>query len=83
MASKKTAPDRNEERESNAEDNQPRRCRPQAAPHPLGDGSSTAAPDNSRRLGNPELVRARKERYFCRQAELHGFTLSPVGGEVL
>ena len=34
------------------------------------------------RLGNPELARARKERYLSRQAEQLGFSLTPVGGGV-
>ena len=34
------------------------------------------------RLGNPELVRARKERYLRRQAEQLGFTLTPAQGAV-
>ncbi len=34
------------------------------------------------RLGNPELRRARKERFLRRQAEQLGFTLTPLGGEV-
>lgn len=39
-------------------------------------------PYNPKCLGNPELVRARKERYLRRQAEQLGFTLNPVHGEV-
>jgi transposase len=34
------------------------------------------------RLGNPDLRRARKERYLRRQAEQLGFILTPVEGEV-
>jgi transposase len=34
------------------------------------------------RLGNPDLRRARKERFLRRQAEQLGFTLTPVEGEV-
>ena len=34
------------------------------------------------RLGNPELRRARKERFLRRQAQQLGFTLTPLGGEV-
>ncbi len=37
---------------------------------------------NPGRLGNPELARARKERYLRRQAEQLGFALTPVHGEV-
>ena len=32
------------------------------------------------RLGNPELRRARKERFLRRQAQHLGFTLTPLGG---
>ena len=39
-------------------------------------------PYDPKRLGNPELARARKERYLRRQAEQLGFALTPVGGEV-
>jgi transposase len=39
-------------------------------------------PYNPERLGNPELARARKERYLRRQAEQLGFTLTPANGEV-
>ena len=39
-------------------------------------------PYNPERLGNPELARARKERYLRRQAEQLGFALTPVHGEV-
>ncbi|MDB2673312.1 IS110 family transposase [Akkermansiaceae bacterium] len=39
-------------------------------------------PYDPSRLGNPELARARKERYLRRQAEQLGFALTPVGGEV-
>ena len=39
-------------------------------------------PYDPTRLGNPELARARKERYLRRQAEQLGFALTPVGGEV-
>ena len=39
-------------------------------------------PYNPQRLGNPELARARKERYLRRQAEQLGFALTPVHGEV-
>lgn len=39
-------------------------------------------PYDPQRLGNPELARARKERYLRRQAEQLGFTLTPVEGEV-
>jgi hypothetical protein len=34
------------------------------------------------RLANPDLRRARKERYLRRQAEQLGFILTPVEGEV-
>lgn len=34
------------------------------------------------RLGNPDLRRARKERYLRRQAEQLGFILTPLGEEV-
>jgi len=34
------------------------------------------------RLGNPELARARNERYLRCQAEQLGFALTPFGGEV-
>lgn len=34
------------------------------------------------RLGKPELARARKELYLCRQAEQLGFALTPVHAEV-
>lgn len=37
---------------------------------------------NPERLGNPELARARKERYLRRQAEQLGFNLTPLEGEV-
>jgi transposase len=39
-------------------------------------------PYNPNRLGNPELARARKERYLRHQAEQLGFALTPIGGEV-
>ena len=39
-------------------------------------------PYDPKRLGNPELARARKERYLRRQAEQLGFALNPVHGEV-
>lgn len=39
-------------------------------------------PYDPQRLGNPEMARARKERYLRRQAEQLGFALTPVGGEV-
>jgi transposase len=39
-------------------------------------------PYDPERLGNPELRRARKERYLRRQAEQLGFTLTPLGEEV-
>jgi transposase len=39
-------------------------------------------PYNPNRLGNPELVRAKKERFLRRQAEQLGFVLTPVQGEV-
>jgi transposase len=39
-------------------------------------------PYDPRRLGNPELARARKERYLRRQAEQLGFALTPANGEV-
>ena len=39
-------------------------------------------PYDPKRLGNPELARARKERYLRRQAEQLGFALTPVNGEV-
>jgi transposase len=39
-------------------------------------------PYDPKRLGNPELARARKERYLRRQAEQLGFALTPVHGEV-
>jgi hypothetical protein len=39
-------------------------------------------PYDPSRLGNPELARARKERYLCRKAEQLGFALTPVGGDV-
>jgi transposase len=39
-------------------------------------------PYDPERLGNPELARARKERYLRRQAEQLGFALTPVEGEV-
>ena len=39
-------------------------------------------PYDPERLGNPELRRARKERFLRRQAEQLGFTLTPLGGEV-
>ena len=38
-------------------------------------------PYDPQRLGNPELTRARKERYLRLQAEQLGFALTPVGGE--
>lgn len=37
---------------------------------------------NPERLGNPELARARKERYLRRQAERLGFNLTPIEAEV-
>jgi hypothetical protein len=37
---------------------------------------------NPERLGNPELARARKERYLRRQAEQLGFHLTSVEGDV-
>lgn len=39
-------------------------------------------PYDPQRLGNPDLARARKERYLRRQAEQLGFALTPVEGEV-
>jgi len=39
-------------------------------------------PYNPNRLGSPELVRAKKERFLRRQAEQLGFVLTPVQGEV-
>lgn len=39
-------------------------------------------PYDPKRLGNPELARARKERYLRRQAEQLGFALTPLNGEV-
>jgi hypothetical protein len=39
-------------------------------------------PYDPERLGNPELRRARKERFLRRQAEQLGFALTPLGGEV-
>ena len=34
------------------------------------------------RLGNPDLRRARKERFLRRQAEELGFALTPIEGQV-
>ena len=39
-------------------------------------------PYDPKRLGNPELHRARKECYLRRQAEQLGFNLPPVEGDV-
>ena len=38
-------------------------------------------PYDPKRLANPELARARKERYLRRQAEQLDFALTPVIGE--
>ena len=39
-------------------------------------------PYDPERLANPELRRARKERFLRRQAEQLGFTLTPLEEEV-